>query len=190
VNREKNNLRKQIKSERNNLSTDFLIKSSEEIIKQLNNNCKWDQMMVNIFLPIKKFKEIDLTLLIGYINSHGGQVCVNRSDFRSLEMTPILWDEKLKIKENEFGIPEPVKGTEVSISDIDIVLVPLLAFNEKGHRLGYGKGFYDRFLMKTSENCLFIGVNHHSKPIHFEGINEHDIRLHQLATPIRFREFI
>lgn len=186
----KNNFRKQIKTQRKRLSKEDLKHSSEGIIEQLNKNCKWDQMMVNMFLPIKKFNEPDLRLLKTTINNHGGQVCINRSDFNGLEMTPVLWNEKLSIEESEFGIPEPIDGTEVSITAIDIVLVPLLAFNKDGHRLGYGKGFYDRFLAKTNKNCLFIGINHDGDSVEFGSVQEHDIKLHHLAAPNTFLNFL
>ena len=95
-------------------------------------------------------------------------MCINRSDFETFELTPILWDEKLILQENKFGIPEPINGKALKLQDIDIVLVPLLAFTIEGHRLGYGKGFYDRYLNKF-DNIITVGVafsfqKHHKLP--------------------------
>ena len=57
---------------------------------------------------------------------------------------------------NKFGIYEPVSGIELSPEEIDIIIVPALMADKKGHRLGYGKGYYDRFLKKLSEKCIKI----------------------------------
>jgi 5-formyltetrahydrofolate cyclo-ligase len=56
-----------------------------------------------------------------------------------------------------FGIPEPTCETSVSVQDIDLILVPALCFDEEGHRLGYGKGYYDR-LLKDLPDIFTVGV--------------------------------
>ncbi len=83
---------------------------------------------------------------------------------------------------NEFGILEPAK-TQVKIPDI--VLIPMLAFDKEKYRLGYGKGFYDRYLnkyLKQRKNILTVGVafsfqRHHKLPI-----NQNDVKLDFIIT--------
>ena len=68
----------------------------------------------------------------------------------------VLGVEKLK---NKYGIPEPVGGTEMMPAEIELIIVPLLVFDINGNRVGYGKGYYDRFLKSCSENALKVGVS-------------------------------
>ncbi|MFQ3350745.1 MAG: 5-formyltetrahydrofolate cyclo-ligase, partial [Candidatus Arcticimaribacter sp.] len=70
-----------------------------------------------------------------------------------------LLTDQTRFKKNVWGIPEPVPGIEIDVPKIDVVFVPLLAFDSKGSRIGYGKGFYDRFLASCKPNCIKIGLS-------------------------------
>ena len=59
--------------------------------------------------------------------------------------------DNTKIKKNKYNIPEPIDGIEVPNNKLEVVFIPLLAFDEKGNRVGYGKGFYDNMLNKCSQ---------------------------------------
>ncbi len=185
----KSELRKYIKSNRKKTSREDVKLFSDAIIQHLLGEFDWKDRLVNLFLPIQKHNEIDLNPLKVKIEGLGGQVCINRSDFETFELTPILWDEKLILQENKFGIPEPINGKALKLQDIDIVLVPLLAFTIEGHRLGYGKGFYDRFLSKTRPSCIHIGICHSDVPHQIDDISEKDIALGYLISPEGLRTF-
>ncbi|GAL81217.1 5-formyltetrahydrofolate cyclo-ligase [Algibacter lectus] len=65
------------------------------------------------------------------------------------------------IKKNNYNIPEPIDGIEILDDKVEVVFIPLLAFDTLGNRVGYGKGFYDRFLVKCKPEtikiaCLFL----------------------------------
>jgi 5-formyltetrahydrofolate cyclo-ligase len=68
------------------------------------------------------------------------EIIISKADFNSLKMTHFLW-QTIKIKKNKHNIPEPVDGIEVPSHKIEVVFVPLLAFDKQGQRVGYGKGF-------------------------------------------------
>ena len=182
-------LRKLIKSNRKKISKEELLLFSDAIMQHLLGEFEWKDKLVNLFLPIQKHNEIDLNPLKVKIEGLGGQVCINRSDFETFDLKPILWDEKLIVQENNFGIPEPINGKALKLQDIDIVLVPLLAFTIEGHRLGYGKGFYDRFLSKTGPSCIHIGICHYDGPHQIDDIGEKDIALGYLISPEGLRTF-
>ena len=92
------------------------------------------------------------------------------------------WKNKDVLFINEFGILEPTK-TKIKVPDV--MLVPILAFDKKKYRLGYGKGFYDRYLNKylsQFKNILTVGVafsfqRHHKLPI-----NLNDVKLDLILT--------
>lgn len=185
----KSELRKLIKANRKKISKEEVKLYSDSIIEHLIEAFEFQDRMVNLFLPIRKFNEIDLTTLKDKVETLGGKLCINRSDFEMFELSPILWDDQVIIKKNHFGIPEPINGFGLKLEDIDIVLVPLLAFTKEGHRLGYGKGFYDRFLSKTAANCIHIGICHSDETYRIDDIDEKDIAMKYLVSPEGLRTF-
>jgi 5-formyltetrahydrofolate cyclo-ligase len=79
-----------------------------------------------------------------------------------------------------WGIREPT-GDAVDPSTIDLVVVPGLAFNESGARLGHGKGYYDRFL-PTAGRALWVGVGFAEQLVDVLPLEDHDVRLHRVLT--------
>tara|TARA_B100001287_G_scaffold245476_1_gene222781 strand:- start:22190 stop:22756 length:567 start_codon:yes stop_codon:yes gene_type:complete len=185
----KHALRKLIKEKRKVMSKQDIKTFSDSIMNHLIEAFEFKNKLVNVFLPIQKFNEIDLTPLKDKIETLGGKVCINRSNFDTFELSPILWDDHLIIEENQYGIPEPINGKQLNLKNIDIVLVPLLAFTSEGHRLGYGKGFYDRFLIKTADQCIHVGICHNSNYHQIDDINDRDIALEFLISPEGMKTF-
>ncbi len=93
---------------------------------------------------------------------------------------------------NQWRIPEPdpLTSKKISPEEIDIVLVPLLAFDRKGYRVGYGGGYYDRFLPQTRSECIKLGLSLFEGVDEIEDINEYDIPLDACITPERTCDFI
>ena len=74
-------------------------------------------------------------------------------------MKSYLFNEETLIKKNKYGIPEPINGKEFK-KNIDVIFVPLLAYDKYGNRVGYGKGFYDRFLTtEQARNVIKVGLS-------------------------------
>ena len=98
---------------------------------------------------------------------------------------------------NRWGIPEPaavpraVPAAEVPPAAFDAVLVPLLAVDETGHRVGYGGGYYDRFLAQCRPDCRFIGLSLLDGPPApaLPDARPSDVRLHACLTPAGVRWF-
>ena len=87
------------------------------------------------------------------------------------------------IKKNKWNIPEPIDGIEIPSEKIDVVFVPLLAFDEKGHRLGYGKGFYDIFLASCKPDVIKVGVSFFEAENAIPELETSDIALNYCVTP-------
>jgi 5-formyltetrahydrofolate cyclo-ligase len=90
---------------------------------------------------------------------------------------------------NKWGITEPKEGAVIIPDDLDLILVPLLTFDQNGYRVGYGKGYYDRFLANCSKKTILLGFSFF-EPIQFiEDTHEFDIPLSIGITPEHIYEF-
>ena len=185
----KHTIRKHIKEKRLKLKSTEVKLISDKVINQLVKTFDFRGKLTNLFLPIDEFNEINLYPLIENITLVGGKICVNKSDFLNILITPYFYTEKDQIEINSKGIPEPLFGEVVNITDIDFVIVPLMAFNSEGYRVGYGKGFYDKFLSKCNTNSIFIGVNHFGQSSTINDIDSQDVPLHFVITPEKVYKF-
>ncbi len=105
------------------------------------------------------------------------------------EMIAVLVQDETEFMQNEYGVDEPVEGVDIEPSAIDLVLVPLLCFDNNGNRVGYGKGYYDRFLKGCRPDCIKIGFSYFAPVEHIEDINANDVRLNYCVTHERIYEF-
>ena len=110
-------------------------------------------------------------------------------DIYSAEMNAMTANSGTKFITNSYGIPEPTQGNEIAPELIDMVIVPLLYFDKSGNRVGYGKGYYDRFLKKCRKDCLKIGFSYFSPAEPIEDINEFDVPLDYGICPDTIHEF-
>lgn len=146
---------------------------------------------VHLFLPILRTKELDTGLLIKYLQKEHPHIkrVFPKVDFKQKTLTHFLDDEQLTISENKFGIPEPISGNQFYIDKNSIVIVPLLAFDLEGNRVGYGGGFYDRFLSECEIGTQFIGLSFFDPVAVIDDVNELDVKLHRCVTPEKIRRF-
>jgi 5-formyltetrahydrofolate cyclo-ligase len=108
-----------------------------------------------------------------------------RVDKKTGQIIPYLTDKKSKFKKSDWGILEPEDGSAIKLDpkDIDIIFIPLLAIDTRGHRVGYGKGFYDRFLALTKPDAIKIGLGLENPIEPIEDLNPYDIALDFAITP-------
>lgn len=146
---------------------------------------------IHFFLPIQQRREPDTWMMINWLKHNHPSIRLSypKADFATNQMQHFLDDEALKIANNGFGIPEPIAGNEIEPSEIDMLLVPLLAFDKRGYRVGYGKGFYDRFMGDCKPGGVFIGVTFFGPVDLIDDINAFDIPLHRCITPQKVWEF-
>ena len=117
------------------------------------------------------------------------QIAYPVSDFSTGEMYAIVVNEETRFKDNHLAIAEPETGEKITPDDLDIIFVPLLAFDNNGYRVGYGKGFYDRFLQKCSENIITIGFSYFEPVSNINDKNQFDVPLNFCITPYKVYEF-
>ncbi|NHM02684.1 5-formyltetrahydrofolate cyclo-ligase [Flavobacterium difficile] len=182
-------LRQKYKDLRLNLSEDNIEDWSLQIANQLIRLDIWQHSFYHLFLPIEKQKEINTEYILQVLAGKDKNIVLSKSDFETREMTHFLLTDNTTIKKNRYDIPEPVDGLEVPVSKIDVVFVPLLAFDEKGNRVGYGKGFYDNFLAKCKPDVLKIGLSFFESETLILNVLPTDIQLDLCVTPTRIYNF-
>jgi len=104
-------------------------------------------------------------------------------------MQSFIDDKDLILQNNDFDIPEPISGNQVEATEIDLILIPLLAFDTAGYRVGYGKGFYDRFMAICKPSTLFVGLSFFDPVNGIDDLNEFDMKMHSCITPAQIYNF-
>lgn len=146
---------------------------------------------IHFFKTIVKMKEVNTDFFTNTIRDKFPQVnlATSVSDINSNLLTHYIVNKETTYKENLFRIPEPVNGLKISEKDIDLVLVPMFLFDQKGHRVGYGKGYYDRFLREVSEKCVKVGVNFFEPIDSIDDADQFDVTLDYCITPEKLHKF-
>ena len=171
-------IRKVVMEERAQLSAEDFSFRQEAIIETLKNLLIPTQTIAS-FKAIPHRNEISLETLEGTF-AYPRVV----SDKGIMEMA-----QSTEFANSEWGIPEPVGGSVLKPTDFDIVLIPLLAFDLNGNRVGYGKGFYDRYLLNCRPDCLKIGISLFDPVTLIQDMEGHDIRLDIAICPAQLYDF-
>ena len=179
----KQELRALYKQKRNNL-TEIQIKGLQENIYQQIYNLDLSTVKnVHLFLSMPKFKEIDTTPLITYFRNKNKRIVISKCNFKDNTLSHFYLEEDTVLSLNKFGVLEPVAAELVEENKLDIIFIPMLISDDKKFRVGYGKGFYDRFLLNCRKDAKFIGLNFFPPITAIEDKNEFDIPLHQVIYP-------
>lgn len=179
----KQELRQVYKQKRSELSSEAIETYSLDISNQLLKLPIWDFSFYHIFLSITEHKEINTDYILNILSGKDKNIVISKTLFKSLKMLHYLLLDNTVIKKNSWNIPEPVDGIEIDSEKIDVVFVPLLAFDKQGHRVGYGKGFYDQFLSECRPETLKIGLSFFEAEAIIQGVFESDVALDYCVTP-------
>jgi len=185
----KKELREIFKEKRKGLSPGELNARSVAIVELALSSFQMEQKMVSLFLPIERQKEINTYSLWEKITGFGSQVAVPVMNAQKGDLKHILFVNQNQLAVNDFGVPEPQTGKVIAAHRIDVVFVPLLCFDKQGQRVGYGGGYYDRFLKKCSPQCKFIGLSVFPPIEKIDDILPSDIKLHAYITPEKVYRF-
>ena len=150
-----------------------------------------DVRVLHTFIRIPKFNEFDTSTIYYRIWQERPEIvtCSPRINSVTDELESYAFDENTDFVESSWGIREPA-GTElISDDEIDLVIVPLLCFDEAGHRVGYGKGYYDRFLARCRPDCIKAGVSLFPPADAIADIHPGDVPLDVVITPDRNYRF-
>lgn len=155
---DKATIREIYKNRRNELSKESIEEMSMAIANQALKMPIWDKSFYHIFLSIRGKKEINTEYLLHILQGKDKNICVPVMRKNS-QLEHILLQDNTRIRLASFGVPEPEDGIAIPTEKMQVIFVPLLAYDKNGNRTGYGKGFYDRFLSQTQKDSLFIGLS-------------------------------
>lgn len=177
-------LRKEILRRRKLISAELVNELSLAVQQQfLDWLPNQEVVTVHCFLPIERNKEVNTWPLISALSDAGQQVVITRTNFDTETMDHFYFDTHLKFEEDQFKIPTPVNARPADLKLVEIVLVPLLAADKSGGRIGYGKGYYDRLIQEMTQEVIKIGLNLGPCFDKFSFLEPHDQKLDYCITP-------
>lgn len=181
----KKEARKLFRQQRDSLSISDRMKYDDLILIQLQTVDLPFLSTVLSFYPIEEKAEINTLSVTDYLHFRNPalQICYPKTDMQTHTMQAIACYADTIFIANEYNIPEPVGDEVINPKDIDLVLIPMLAFDRKGHRVGYGKGFYDRFLKECRHNCLKTGLSYFEPLDNINDAGDFDVTLDFCITP-------
>ncbi|HEY0677080.1 MAG TPA: 5-formyltetrahydrofolate cyclo-ligase [Chitinophagaceae bacterium] len=143
------------------------------------------------YWPIATHNEVNTLPVTDFVKFRipGLQLAYPRTNHEAISMEAILVDDETEYETDRYGIAEPRTGSVLPPSELDVVFVPMLVYDVKGYRVGYGKGFYDRFLRHCREDVIKIGFSYFEPEPVISDVNEFDIPLNFAITPERIYEF-
>jgi 5-formyltetrahydrofolate cyclo-ligase len=175
------------------LSIDERERASAEIVDGLFRHFDFSKINVlHCFIAIEQFGEIDTRPIFQRVWSGfpAVETVVPRIDRESDELESLRYGPDTELRHNRWQIGEPMHSDRVEPADVDIVLVPLLCFDRSGHRVGYGKGYYDRFLARCRPDCQKVGLSMFPPIDVISDSHEGDVRLDQCVMPTEIISFI
>lgn len=189
----KNALREDYLQRRESLSENALEERSRQLCEHFFQALNLKEVRhLHCFLPIMQKKEVDTWLFIRRLWKEYPQigVVVSRTDWKNRRMEHFHLQEGTALRESKLGIPEPVNAPACPAAKIDLVLLPLLAFDRRGQRVGYGAGFYDRFLAECAPHTRKVGLSLFGPTEEtITDVNEHDVPLDACITPEKVYSF-
>ena len=185
----KQQLRAKYKLLRKTLTQNRIEDLSLAIANQLLELPIWEHEFYHLFLSIVEHKEVNTEYILNILAGKDKNIVVSKSDFNTGLMTSYLLTDNTRIKKNTWNIPEPVDGIAIENSKINVVFVPLLVFDKCGHRVGYGKGFYDTFLKSCRLETIKIGLSFFDAEQCIDNTSAKDVMLDYCVTPNKIHQF-
>jgi len=172
---------------RENFSQDQIAHSSLNVANKSLELPIWDFNFYHLFLTISEKKEIDTTPILSILQGKDKDIIVPK--MKGDVLTHFLLTDNTQLKKNKWHVPEPVNGQKIEPVQIDVVFVPLLAFDLNGNRVGYGKGYYDGFLRECRPDVKKIGLSLFEAVDQITDVNKNDIPLDYCVTPNKIYTF-
>jgi len=178
-------LRQKMLAGRNRLNTAQVSGAGKEIWKKLKKlDCFKKARTVMFYISAKK--EVDTHFMIKRSMDMDKEIVVPYVTKKGISVS-LLNDFDSDLAEGCFGIPEPKKGCKrrIPYKDIELVIIPAVAFDMNGSRLGFGKGYYDKFLKRMPLRAKFVGIGYDFQILKKLPKEKHDILMDMILTERR-----
>ena len=184
----KHKLRQEAKTQRKVLSVLEIENYSIQIAKQVSTCFGFLDKRISCFLSMESQHEVLTEYILKDLECNN-QLFVPVTNFQEGTMIQVPYSLGDTLEFTAYQIPEPrIQLSPIIPTELDVVFIPLLQADVRGNRLGYGKGFYDRYLALCRPDVIKIGLNFF-EPISAIPSEETDIPLDYLITPNRIYEF-
>ena len=180
-------LRKSFKKQRSLLDINQVKGLSIRIFENLLELNVWEKSFYHLYLSNEINNEVETDEIVNLLFMKNKRVFVPKilgKDLLNIEI-----DNNTKYSLNQLGIREPISSNQKDASLLEVIFVPLLIFDKLGHRVGYGGGYYDKFLENIKEDVLKIGLSLFDPIDEIQDIEKHDISLDYIITPKRVYDF-
>jgi len=180
------------RSIRNKLSEAEVQEKSLQLVSNCLQYFDWkNYRCLHTFLPIPHLKEVNTHLIINALRENFAHLifAVPKIDIDTSTLLSARLNIDTRLSINHIKIPEPIDSILIDAALIDIVFIPLLCIDTQGHRVGYGKGFYDKFLATCKPNIIKVGLSFFPPIQKISDIGSHDIALDYCVTPERIYNF-
>jgi 5-formyltetrahydrofolate cyclo-ligase len=187
----KKELRNLYKQKRQNLSSKEKLKLDDLLLIRFQQLYFEDIHVLFTYWPKATAQEPNTHLFSGYLRHTipSLQIAYPVTDFSTCAMQAVFINEETVYHTNAYGITEPDNGSVVEPRNIDLVFVPFLVCDAHGYRVGYGKGFYDKYLAQCREDIIKIGFSYFDPIEKIEDRNSFDVPLDYCLTPGKVYEF-
>lgn len=184
----KQQLRRHYKDLRSSLSQNQVINQSNLILDNVKKLDIWDYKDYHVYLDARNsnLNEVKTDSLIHFLRIQ--QKRINIPKTVGCKMTAHVFELSTQLELNQWLIPEPINATIIDPKIIEVMFIPMIIGDERGYRVGYGKGYYDRFLVQCF-NPIKIGLCFFGPIQQIEDLNQYDQKLNHLVTPDKIYTF-
>ncbi len=184
----KEELRQKALKLRNSFSQKTIDNLSVKITNELTKNFDFRNKNIHLFLPIERNNEVNTWHLYHLISSYS-KISTSFYEKSEKKWKCISFKNKTEFTTTAFNVPIPCEFEYSNWEEIDFIIVPLIVFDIKGHRIGYGKGIYDQILDSIDSKCIKIGVSVLKISDMQIDSESHDITLNYCQTPSELYHF-
>ena len=141
--------------------------------------------------PVASRREFDVSVCEDILKQQNPSLSVAwpRIHVDMLDMEAGLVEREGLFIKNRYNILEPISGATIAPTQLDVIFVPLVAFDTRGYRVGYGKGYYDKYLPRCRPDAVKVGFSYFEALERIEDIDDFDVPLNFCITPQRIYEF-
>jgi 5-formyltetrahydrofolate cyclo-ligase len=184
----KNALRSTYLKKRKALSSPDREKFSLDIANTCLKLPVWHLQVFHIYLSIPQKYEVDTSFLLTVLQGKDKEIVVPKVE-ASGKLSHYLLTDSTRLEISKWGVPEPLDGFEVAPERMEVIFLPLLAYDEQGYRVGYGGGYYDRFLEGCRQDVVKVGLSFFPPDPQISDLHEGDVPLDYCVTPTGIYSF-